>query len=171
MMNRTFPHPARRTRLALARRHSRPGAGSQGRARKAARQQSPRRRRRRAGKELTPRPSSTYLLKERLAQGQPDTPELRNAIRDELNTRELLVREAKKKGLDKNADVKSQMDLAAQTVLVRAQVTDWMKANPVSEVDCGRNTRRSSRRWATRNTTCVTSWSRRKTRRRRSSRR
>ena len=48
-----------------------------------------------------------FLLKERLAQGQPDTPELRNAIREELNTRELLVREAKKKGLDKNADVKN----------------------------------------------------------------
>ena len=62
----------------------------------------------------------------RLAQGQPDTPELRNAIREELNTRELLVREAKKKGMDKNTDVKNQTDLAAQTVLVRAYVADWV---------------------------------------------
>ena len=43
------------------------------------------------------------LLKERLAQGGQDTPELRNAVREELNTRELLAREAKKAGLDKNA--------------------------------------------------------------------
>ncbi len=86
-----------------------------------------------SGKELFAKPQFDFLLKERLAAGQPDTPELRNAIRDELNTRELLAREAKKKGLDKNPDVKTQMDLAAQTVLVRAQVADWAKANPVSD--------------------------------------
>ena len=85
------------------------------------------------GKELYPKVYFDFLLKERMAQGQPDTPELRNAIREELNTRELLVREAKKKGLDKNADVKNQMDLTAQTVLVRAYVADWIKANPIPE--------------------------------------
>ena len=85
------------------------------------------------GKELYPKTYFDYLLKERLAQGQPDTPELRNAIREELNTRELLVREAKKKGLEKTPDVKNQMDLAGQTVLVRAYVGDWLKSNPVSD--------------------------------------
>ena len=84
-------------------------------------------------KELSPKVYFDFLLKERLAQGQPDTPELRNAIREELNTRELLVREAKKKGLDKNADIKNQIDLASQTVLVRAYVSDWVKANPVPD--------------------------------------
>jgi peptidyl-prolyl cis-trans isomerase C len=84
-------------------------------------------------KELFPKVYFDFLLKERLAQGQPDTPELRNAIREELNTRELLVREAKKKGMDKNADVKNQTDLATQTVLVRAYVADWVKANPIPE--------------------------------------
>jgi peptidyl-prolyl cis-trans isomerase C len=91
-----------------------------------------------AAKELYPKAYYDYLLKERLAQGQPDSPELRNAVREELNTRELLVREAKKKGLDKNADVKNQMDLSAQTVLVRAYVSDWVKANPVPEADLRR---------------------------------
>ena len=86
-----------------------------------------------ASKELYPKVYFDFLLKERMAQGQPDTPELRNAIREELNTRELLVREAKKKGLDKNADIKNQIDLASQTVLVRAYVSDWVKANPVPD--------------------------------------
>ena len=86
-----------------------------------------------SGKELYPKAYFDLLLKERLAQGQPDTPELRNAIRDELNTRELLVREAKKKGVDKTTDVKNQTELAAQTVLVRAYVADWVKANPIPE--------------------------------------
>jgi peptidyl-prolyl cis-trans isomerase C len=84
-------------------------------------------------KELYPKVYFDFLLKERLAQGQPDTPELRSAVREELNTRELLVREAKKKGIDKNSDVKNQMDLTAQTVLVRAYVGDWVKANPIPE--------------------------------------
>ncbi len=85
------------------------------------------------GKEIYPKQYFDLLLKERLAQGQPDSPELRNALREELNTRELIVREAKKKGLDKDADVKTQMDLSAQTVLVRAYVADWVKAHPVSD--------------------------------------
>ena len=88
-----------------------------------------------AGKALYPQSQFDFMLKERMAQGQPDSPELRNAIREELNTRELLVREAKKANLDKNADIKQQMDLAGQTVLVRAYVTDWIKKNPIPEAD------------------------------------
>ena len=75
------------------------------------------------------------LLKERLAQGGQDTPEVRNAVKAELNTRELLAREAKKAGLQNTPDVKTQMDLASQTVLVRAYVTDWVKKNPVPEAE------------------------------------
>ncbi|HEY7942873.1 MAG: peptidylprolyl isomerase [Burkholderiales bacterium] len=74
-----------------------------------------------------------FMLKQRTAQGQPDTPELRAAVRDELNTRELLVREAKKQGLDKNPTLKTEMDLTAQTVLVRAYMADYLKAHPVSD--------------------------------------
>jgi peptidyl-prolyl cis-trans isomerase C len=85
------------------------------------------------GKDLYPKAYFDFLLKERVSQGQPDSPELRNALREELNTRELLVREAKKKGMDKNSDIKNQMDLASQTVLVRAYVTDWVKDNPVPD--------------------------------------
>jgi peptidyl-prolyl cis-trans isomerase C len=57
------------------------------------------------------------------------------AVRDELNTRELLVREARKKNMQNNADVKQQMDLAQQTILVRAYVNDWVKNNPVPEAE------------------------------------
>jgi len=85
------------------------------------------------GKDLFPKPYYDLLLKERIAQGQQDTPELRNALREELNTRELITREAKKKGLDKDPDIKTQMDLTSQTVLVRAYVADWVKAHPVSD--------------------------------------
>ncbi len=85
------------------------------------------------GKDIFPKAYYDFLLKERSAQGQPDTPEARNALREQLNTRELLAREAKKKGLDKMPDVKTQIDLSAQTVLVNAFVSDWVKANPIPD--------------------------------------
>jgi len=85
------------------------------------------------GKDLYSQPYFDFMLKQRTAQGQPDTPELRTAVRDELNTRELLVREARKQGLDKSAAVKTEMDLTSQTVLVRAYMTDYLKAHPIPE--------------------------------------
>src|SRR5208282_3018241 len=85
------------------------------------------------GKDLYSTATFDFMLKQRLAQGQADTPELRAAVRDELNTRELLVREAKKKGLDKTVGTKTEMDLAAQTVLVRAFMSDYLKAHPISD--------------------------------------
>src|SRR5438105_2468699 len=85
------------------------------------------------GKDLYPAPYFDFLLKQRTSQGQPESPELRTAIRDELNTRELLVREAKKQGLDKTPGMKAEMDLTSQTVLVRAFMADYLKAHPVPE--------------------------------------
>src|SRR5437764_314121 len=85
------------------------------------------------GKDLYPAPYFDFMLKQRTSQGQPDSPELRAAIRDELNTRELLVREAKKQGMDKTPGMKAEMDLTAQTVLVRAFMADYLKAHPVPE--------------------------------------
>ena len=88
-----------------------------------------------SGKVLYPQAQFDTMLKQRIQQGQPDTPELRAAIREELNTRELLAREAKKQGLDKSNEVKNQMELASQTVLVSAFVADWIKKNPISDAD------------------------------------
>ncbi len=85
------------------------------------------------GKDLYPQAYFDFMLKQRTSQGQPDTPELRAAIRDELNTRELLVREARKQGLDKAPGMKAEMDLTSQTVLVRAFMADYLKAHPVPD--------------------------------------
>jgi peptidyl-prolyl cis-trans isomerase C len=85
------------------------------------------------GKDLFPQAYFDFMLKQRTSQGQPDTPELRQAIRDELNTRELLVREAKKQGMDKAPGMKAEMDLTSQTVLVRAYMADYLKAHPVPD--------------------------------------
>src|SRR5437763_12117401 len=62
------------------------------------------------GKALYPTGQFDLLLQERRAQGQAqDTPELRTAIKEELNTRELLAREPRNQGLHHTADLKTQM--------------------------------------------------------------
>ncbi|MBI2310921.1 MAG: peptidylprolyl isomerase [Betaproteobacteria bacterium] len=73
------------------------------------------------------------IVRERTSQGQPDSPELRRSVREDLINREILAQEAVRKGLDKNADVAAQVDLARQSVLVRAFLQDHLKANPVSD--------------------------------------
>ena len=87
-----------------------------------------------SGKELYSQSMYDFLLKERLATGQqPDSPQLRELIRDELINRELVMREAKKKGLDKDPAIKASMELNSQTVLVRAYMQDYVRANPPTD--------------------------------------
>ena len=57
-----------------------------------------------------------------LAQGQPDTPELRNAVRDELINIQVLAQAANKSGLNKKADVVQQIDLSKLTILASAYI-------------------------------------------------
>ena len=72
-------------------------------------------------------------VKAAAAQGQADSPELRKAIRDDMINLEVMAQEAVKAGLDKNADVVQQVELAKQSVLVGAFVQDYAKNHPISE--------------------------------------
>ena len=67
------------------------------------------------------------------AQGRPDTPELRAAVRDELIARELFMQEAERKGMARNADVQRQLDAARQEIMIRALIRDYLKSNPVKD--------------------------------------
>lgn len=80
-----------------------------------------------------PQSQADSFVAEQRAQGAPDSPELRAAVREELIRREVLTQEAKKKGLDKNPEVASQMKLAGQAILIRAYIQDYLKAHPVSD--------------------------------------
>ena len=73
------------------------------------------------------------IVKERVAQGQPDTPELREFLRDELVNRELFIRAAKAKGMDRDATMKTQMQVAADSILIRQYINDYMGVNGVSD--------------------------------------
>lgn len=84
-----------------------------------------------------PVPSSRadMMVKQMAAQGQQDTPELRAMIKEELVNREILVQEADKLGLGNTPDVKAQLEIARQSILIRALVGDYLKKNPVKDAD------------------------------------
>ncbi len=73
------------------------------------------------------------LLKQRAAQGQPDSPELRKAIIDHLSMQYLIAQEAIKKGLEKTPEVLDQVDFAQQSILANAFIQDYLKNSPVSD--------------------------------------
>jgi peptidyl-prolyl cis-trans isomerase C len=80
-----------------------------------------------------PQSRADTLIKEMSAQGRPDTPELRDAIKQELINREIVAQEAVKKGLNKRPEVVTQIDLQRQAVLINAYLQDYLKANPVTD--------------------------------------
>ena len=73
------------------------------------------------------------FLAEKKAQGAPDTPEVKAAIKEELVRIVLLGQEAKKKGLDKKTEIIGQIELSKQAVLIRAVLGEYVKANPISD--------------------------------------
>ncbi|MGA8863957.1 MAG: peptidylprolyl isomerase [Gallionella sp.] len=82
-------------------------------------------------------PISKYSVDEivgqRTAMGQPDNPETRKAVINQLAMQLLVSQEAIKKNLDKTPDVIDQINLAQQSILANAFVQDYTKNNPVSD--------------------------------------
>lgn len=72
-------------------------------------------------------------VRHRVAQGQPDTPEMRKGIRDALINQEIIAQEAVRKGLHKNPDVAARIELDRQTTLVNAYFEDYFKTNPITD--------------------------------------
>lgn len=73
------------------------------------------------------------FMAEQKAKGAPDTPEMQNAVREELIRRELLFQEAKKAGIDKKADIAAQAEAARQAIIIRNYVQEYIKKNPIND--------------------------------------
>jgi peptidyl-prolyl cis-trans isomerase C len=80
-----------------------------------------------------PKVRADALIAGQAAQGQPDSPELRKAVTEELVRREVLTQESMKKGFDKKPEVQGQIDLARQGVLIGAYLNDYVKTHPVTD--------------------------------------
>ncbi|HVK93229.1 MAG TPA: peptidylprolyl isomerase [Noviherbaspirillum sp.] len=84
-----------------------------------------------------PVPSSRAdaFIQQMAAQGQPDSPQLREMVKEELINREILIQEADKRGISNTTEVKNQVEMARQSIAIRALVQDYLKKNPISDAD------------------------------------
>lgn len=82
---------------------------------------------------VIPQSRLEFMVKAAVAQGQADSTEMRNALRENLITEEIIVQEALKKGLDRDPDVTTQIELARQAILVRAYQAEYIKNNAVGD--------------------------------------
>jgi len=80
-----------------------------------------------------PRARQDLVVQQQSQRGLPDNEQTRAMVREELINRELVAQEAQRTGLAKDPQVRTQMDMARQQVLVGAYVNDWLRKNPVSD--------------------------------------
>jgi len=73
------------------------------------------------------------VVRAQAARGTPDSPQLREQVREQLIVREIVAQEATRKGLGKGSEVQAELDNARQSVLWMAYIADFIKANPVSD--------------------------------------
>jgi peptidyl-prolyl cis-trans isomerase C len=82
-----------------------------------------------------PKSRADALIEQLVKQGQQDTPQLHQAVRDELVNREILMQEALREGVPSRADVKAQVAVAQQTVVLRAMIEDYVAKNKPSDAE------------------------------------
>ena len=76
------------------------------------------------------------VLKQQIEQsGRPVTPEMEGQIKEEVIAREIFMQEANKRGLANSEAYKQQLELARQTILIRALFEDFQKKNPVTDAE------------------------------------
>ncbi len=76
-----------------------------------------------------------HFLQNLQAQGQQVSPDAEKMVLNELIARELVAGDARKKKLDTSPEVKAQLKLMQQQVLVDAWFADYFKKNPIKEED------------------------------------
>jgi len=72
-------------------------------------------------------------VRQATAQGNADSPQLRDALKNQLIARELFVQEATKQNLDKDAEVIAVAEEAKRTAMVQKYLRGQVKPNPITE--------------------------------------
>lgn len=75
------------------------------------------------------------LVKNQMAQGQPDSPQLDTRVRDSLINLELLSHAATQKGLDKDPRVAATLNIGRMDQLAKAYLEDYVKAHPITDAE------------------------------------
>jgi peptidyl-prolyl cis-trans isomerase C len=75
------------------------------------------------------------LAQQMAASGRPIDDATRAQLKEEVILREIFMQEAQKRGIAASDDYKTQMELARQTILIRALFADYQKKNPVTDAE------------------------------------
>ncbi|MBL0945971.1 MAG: peptidylprolyl isomerase [Hydrogenophaga sp.] len=75
------------------------------------------------------------LVKQIEAAGRPVDDATRAQIKEEVVLREIFMQEAQKRNVASTPEFKSQMELARQTIMIRALFADYQAKNPVTDAD------------------------------------
>ncbi|TKC87217.1 peptidylprolyl isomerase [Trinickia terrae] len=82
-----------------------------------------------------PKSRADALVSQLVKQGQQDSPQLQQAVREELVNREILMQEAIREGVPSQPDVKAQVAVAQQTVVLRALIEKFVKDNQPTDAE------------------------------------
>jgi peptidyl-prolyl cis-trans isomerase C len=82
-----------------------------------------------------PQARAEMLMQQQLQRGGADTEQMRGMVREELVNREIIMQEAQKSGIARQAEVQTQLDMARQEILVGAYLRDYARKHPVSDAD------------------------------------
>lgn len=82
-----------------------------------------------------PKSRADALIGQLVKQGQQDSPQLQQAVREELVNREILMQEAVREGIPARPDVKAQLAVAQQTVVLRALIEDFVKKHTPTDAE------------------------------------
>ncbi len=86
------------------------------------------------GKDI-PKSRVDDLIKQLKLQGQAITPEIEKQVNDEVVLREIYLQEAEKRGLGATEDMKTQLELARQGLIINALFSDLRKSKPVTDAE------------------------------------
>jgi peptidyl-prolyl cis-trans isomerase C len=82
-----------------------------------------------------PKSRADAVIKDLERNGQQRNPQLEQQVRDELIRREVLLQEADRRGITTSDEVKAQLELSRQSVLIRALFADVQKNSPVTDAE------------------------------------
>jgi peptidyl-prolyl cis-trans isomerase C len=82
-----------------------------------------------------PKSREDAWVKQMQQQGQHDSSQLREMIKQELIRREVFLQEASRRGLAEKPDVKFQLDVQRQNTLIQALMRDELERRPVTDAE------------------------------------
>ena len=82
-----------------------------------------------------PQARADFLMQQQQQRGAPDNEQMRLAVREELINREVIAQEAQRAGVANNAEVKAQLDIVRQEIVVGAFLRDYARKNPITEAE------------------------------------